>query len=68
MRIKIIKFVVKLLGYEWSGDQLTKVRSMSENDPGYSCDTCNKPLVRVYSNIGVTFNGSGFYKTDNRKV
>jgi len=22
MRIKIIKFVVKLLGYEWSGDQL----------------------------------------------
>lgn len=22
MRIKIIKFVVKALGYEWSGDQL----------------------------------------------
>jgi hypothetical protein len=22
MRIKIIKFVVKLLGYEWSGDAL----------------------------------------------
>ena len=22
MRIKIIKFVVKLLGYEWSGDEL----------------------------------------------
>lgn len=22
MRIKIIKFIVKLLGYEWSGDQL----------------------------------------------
>ncbi len=45
-----------------------KVRSMSENDPGYTCDTCQKPLVRVYSNVGVTFNGSGFYKTDNRKV
>ena len=40
----------------------TKVRSMSENDPGYQCDTCNKPLVRVYSNVGVTFNGSGFYR------
>jgi putative FmdB family regulatory protein len=46
----------------------TKVRSMSEDDPGYKCDTCNKDLVRVYSDIGVTFNGSGFYKTDNRKV
>jgi hypothetical protein len=22
MRIKIIKFVVKLLGYQWSGDEL----------------------------------------------
>ena len=31
------------------------------------CDKCNKPIVRVYSSIGVTFNGSGFYKTDNRK-
>jgi putative FmdB family regulatory protein len=45
----------------------TKTRSMLEDDPGYMCDTCQKPLVRVYSNIGVTFNGSGFYKTDNRK-
>ncbi len=46
----------------------TKIRSMSEEDPGYACETCNKPLVRVYFNVGVTFNGSGFYKTDNRKV
>jgi putative FmdB family regulatory protein len=46
----------------------TKVRSMSDEDPGYRCETCNKGLVRVYSNIGVTFNGSGFYKTDNRRV
>ena len=46
----------------------TKVRGMTEEDPGYKCDTCNKDLVRVYSNVGVTFNGSGFYKTDNRKV
>lgn len=46
----------------------TKNRSMSEKDPGYTCDTCNNPLVRVYSNTGVIFNGSGFYKTDNRKV
>ena len=46
----------------------TKIRSMSGADAGYKCETCNNNLVRVYSNIGVTFNGSGFYKTDNRKV
>jgi putative FmdB family regulatory protein len=44
-----------------------KTRSMSEEDPGYACETCNKPLVRVYSNVGAVFNGSGFYSTDNRK-
>jgi len=44
-----------------------KTRSMSEEDPGYACETCNKALVRVYSNVGAVFNGSGFYSTDNRK-
>ena len=28
------------------------------------CKTCNSNIKRVYSNIGVTFNGSGFYSTD----
>jgi putative FmdB family regulatory protein len=46
----------------------TKERSIKESDPGYTCETCNATLVRVYSNVGVTFNGSGFYQTDNRKV
>jgi putative FmdB family regulatory protein len=45
-----------------------KVRAMTEDDPGYLCETCQKPLVRVYSNVGAVFNGSGFYSTDNRKV
>jgi len=45
----------------------TKIRGIKEEDPGYTCDTCNLSLVRVYSNIGVTFNGNGFYKTDNRR-
>lgn len=44
-----------------------KTRGIREDDPGYSCDTCNVPLVRVYSNVGAVFNGSGFYSTDNRK-
>jgi putative FmdB family regulatory protein len=45
----------------------TKQRSITDNDPGYQCETCNLPLVRVYSNVGAVFNGSGFYSTDNRK-
>jgi putative FmdB family regulatory protein len=49
------------------GERYVKVRAMTETDPGYRCDKCNRPVVRVYSNIGVTFNGNGFYKTDNRK-
>ncbi len=43
-------------------------RSIKENDPGYSCAVCKTSLERVYYSVGVTFNGSGFYKTDNRKV
>jgi putative FmdB family regulatory protein len=50
------------------GQRYTKVRGIKDDDPGYLCDTCNKPLVRVYSNFGAVFNGSGFYSTDNRKV
>ena len=44
-----------------------KTRAMSEEDPGYKCDTCNKDLVRVYSSVSAVFNGSGFYSTDNKK-
>jgi predicted nucleic acid-binding Zn ribbon protein len=45
----------------------SKERSIKEDDPGYLCDSCNCKLVRVYSNVGAVFNGSGFYSTDNRK-
>ena len=43
---------------------ITVQRGMMEEDPGYSCDTCNSALNRVYSNVGVSFKGSGFYSTD----
>ena len=49
------------------GNRITKERSITSIDPGYECETCNKPLVRVYSVVETIFNGSGFYKTDNRK-
>ncbi len=52
---------------EQCNKQSTKVRSITDSDPGYSCETCNVPLNRVYSNVGAVFNGSGFYSTDNRK-
>lgn len=48
------------------GTPYQKVRGISEPEPTYTCENCNLPLIRVYSNVGVTFNGSGFYRTDNR--
>ena len=42
----------------------TFVRGISEIDPGYKCNACNLDLTRVYSSIGVAFNGSGFYSND----
>jgi putative FmdB family regulatory protein len=42
------------------------VRSVTESDPGYNCKACNLQLTRVYSLGAITFNGSGFYSTENR--
>jgi putative FmdB family regulatory protein len=44
----------------------TFVRGISDLDPGYKCDACNLELTRVYSLGAVTFNGGGFYSTENR--
>jgi putative FmdB family regulatory protein len=41
-------------------------RGISEKEIIPQCDTCNVPLSRVYSSVGVTFNGGGFYSTDNK--
>lgn len=30
------------------------------------CDACGGALRKQYGSIGVTFNGSGFYRTDSR--
>jgi putative FmdB family regulatory protein len=30
------------------------------------CPTCSGRLRKLYSAVGVTFNGSGFYRTDSR--
>ena len=49
------------------GVRVVKERSINDSDPGYACEACQSNLVRVYSNVGLTFNGNGFYSTDNRK-
>ena len=35
--------------------------------PLTECPSCGGPLRKVFSPPGITFNGSGFYRTDNRK-
>jgi len=47
--------------------EYTKIRGITEEDPGYSCDICNSNIKRIYSVPGAVFNGDGFYSTDNRK-
>jgi putative FmdB family regulatory protein len=41
-------------------------RGINDKDPGYECKACSLSLTRVYSLGAVTFNGSGFYRTDSR--
>jgi putative FmdB family regulatory protein len=45
----------------------TVSRSITEKENIPVCDACNIPLNRVYSSVGVTFNGGGFYSTDKGK-
>lgn len=40
-------------------------RSITDSSPQL-CDICNEEMSKVYSPVGVTFKGSGFYKTDSR--
>jgi putative FmdB family regulatory protein len=30
------------------------------------CPNCGGPLRKLFNNVGVTFNGSGFYRNDSR--
>jgi predicted nucleic acid-binding Zn ribbon protein len=33
-----------------------------------TCPNCDGAVRKVYSNVGVVFKGSGFYKTDSRSA
>jgi putative FmdB family regulatory protein len=45
--------------------ELEVVQSFTD-DPLETCPQCEGPLRKVYGNVGISFKGSGFYKTDSR--
>ncbi|MEI6407385.1 MAG: FmdB family zinc ribbon protein [Actinomycetes bacterium] len=47
------------------GHEFELVQSFSE-DAIRICPECQGEVRKVYSNVGVVFKGSGFYKTDSR--
>ena len=36
------------------------------DEPISICPECGKEVRKIYSNVGIVFNGSGFYKTDSQ--
>jgi putative FmdB family regulatory protein len=47
------------------GEHIEVVQSF-QDEPLTTCPTCQGALRKVFGNIGITFKGSGFYKTDSR--
>jgi len=47
--------------------QFDIVQSFSD-DSLTVCPECGGPLKKVFGNVGITFKGSGFYKTDSRSA
>lgn len=47
------------------GHRLEVVQKFTD-DPLTECPECAGPLRKVFGNVGITFKGSGFYKTDSR--
>jgi putative FmdB family regulatory protein len=47
------------------GEHLEVVQAFTD-DALTECPNCGGLLRKVFGNIGITFKGSGFYKTDNR--
>jgi putative FmdB family regulatory protein len=47
------------------GERLEVVQSFSDASLT-TCPACEGPLRKLFGNVGITFKGSGFYKTDSR--
>ena len=47
-------------------DTAFDIQQAFTDDSLTECPTCQGRLRKVFNSIGVTFNGSGFYRTDSR--
>jgi putative FmdB family regulatory protein len=47
-------------------DHAFDIQQAFTDDSLTQCPHCSKELRKVFSSIGVTFQGSGFYQTDSR--
>ena len=47
------------------GEHVEVVQSF-QDDPLTECPKCGGPLRKVFGSIGISFKGSGFYRTDSR--
>ena len=50
-----------------SCDEHVEVVQSFKDEPLTTCPNCGGPLRKVFGSIGISFKGSGFYKTDTRK-
>ena len=48
------------------GEHIEVVQSFRD-DPLTTCSSCGGDLRKVFGSIGITFKGSGFYRTDSRR-
>ena len=47
-------------------DHAFDIQQAFTDDSLTECPTCSGRLRKLFSAVGVTFNGSGFYRTDSR--
>ena len=53
--------------YQCESDHLFEVVQSFSDKALESCPECGAKVRKLYSNVGVVFKGSGFYKTDSQK-
>lgn len=49
-----------------SCDTVVEILKSINDSNSEMCQVCGKEMAKVYGSVGVTFKGSGFYRTDSR--